>query len=116
MVSISRAAPAPSRIWSVAFMISGPMPSPWATVIGVLVDTGGTNKDIGMRLAAQPSGDMARRVPLACAVRWDYSIPDADQAAHVSPAGGARLRGRAIAGAATVSCAISSAGGRHRIP
>src|SRR6266704_4490600 len=37
MVSIARAAPAASRIWSVAFMISGPIPSPWATVIGVLV-------------------------------------------------------------------------------
>src|SRR5580765_2033161 len=40
MVSISRAAPAASNIWSVAFMISGPMPSPWATVIGVFVDIG----------------------------------------------------------------------------
>src|ERR1017187_2722681 len=38
MVSISRAAPAASKIWSVAFMISGPMPSPWATVIGVFLD------------------------------------------------------------------------------
>ena len=31
-------APASFRIWRVASMISGPMPSPWATVIGVLVD------------------------------------------------------------------------------
>src|SRR5450759_831131 len=38
MVSISRAAPAASNIRSVALMISGPMPSPWATVIGVFVD------------------------------------------------------------------------------
>src|SRR5882757_1212567 len=37
MVSISSAAPPASRIWRVAFMISGPMPSPWATVMGVLV-------------------------------------------------------------------------------
>src|ERR1700730_17166863 len=37
MVSISRAAPAASRISRVAFMISGPMPSPWATVIGVFL-------------------------------------------------------------------------------
>src|SRR5437764_13230300 len=37
IVSISRAAPEASRIWRVAFMISGPMPSPWATVMGVFV-------------------------------------------------------------------------------
>src|SRR5579885_2123927 len=37
MVSISSAAPAASRIWRVAAMISGPMPSPYATVMGVLV-------------------------------------------------------------------------------
>src|ERR1035438_9635108 len=38
MVSISRGAPAASNIRSVASMISGPMPSPWATVMGVFVD------------------------------------------------------------------------------
>src|ERR1019366_5364040 len=38
MVSISRGAPAASSIRSVASMISGPMPSPWATVMGVFVD------------------------------------------------------------------------------
>src|ERR1035437_7249414 len=38
MVSISRAAPAASNMRSVALMISGPMPSPWATVMGVFVD------------------------------------------------------------------------------
>src|SRR6185436_9464240 len=37
MVSMSSAAPDASRIWRVALMISGPMPSPWATVMGVLV-------------------------------------------------------------------------------
>src|SRR5580658_5366564 len=37
MVSISGAAPDASRICKVAAMISGPMPSPCATVIGVLV-------------------------------------------------------------------------------
>src|ERR1700730_1058122 len=34
MFSISIAAPASLRMESVASMISGPMPSPWATVIG----------------------------------------------------------------------------------
>src|SRR5450759_4249188 len=38
MVSISRGAPAASNMRSVALMISGPMPSPWATVMGVFVD------------------------------------------------------------------------------
>src|ERR1017187_8804448 len=38
MVSILRGAPAASSIRSVASMISGPMPSPWATVMGVFVD------------------------------------------------------------------------------
>src|ERR1022692_4842803 len=38
MVSISRGAPAASNIRSVASMISGPMPSPWATVMGIFVD------------------------------------------------------------------------------
>src|ERR1700683_1032824 len=42
MVSISRAAPDASRIRSVAAMISGPMPSPCATVMGVLVGISGT--------------------------------------------------------------------------
>src|SRR5580698_2819967 len=37
MVSMSRSAPASWRICSVAAMISGPMPSPCATVIGVRV-------------------------------------------------------------------------------
>src|SRR5579863_6878414 len=48
MVSISRAAPAASRIWSVAFMISGPMPSPCATVMGVLVGIFGTSSIVGL--------------------------------------------------------------------
>src|ERR1035441_2842576 len=38
MVSISRGAPAASNIRSVASMISGPMPSQWATVMGIFVD------------------------------------------------------------------------------
>src|ERR1035437_3029897 len=38
MVSISRAAPAAANIRSVALMISGQMPSPWATVMGVFVN------------------------------------------------------------------------------
>src|SRR6202171_1842847 len=36
MVSISKSAPDSSRMCSVAAMISGPMPSPCATVMGVL--------------------------------------------------------------------------------
>src|ERR1017187_8601059 len=38
MVSISSGAPAASNMRSVASMISGPMPSPWATVMGIFVD------------------------------------------------------------------------------
>src|SRR5262245_12758904 len=41
MVSISIAAPASFRMVRVASMISGPMPSPWATVMGTLVVIGG---------------------------------------------------------------------------
>src|ERR1039458_4614471 len=40
MVSISRAAPDASRIRRVALIISGPMPSPWATVMGIFIITG----------------------------------------------------------------------------
>src|ERR1017187_2352182 len=54
MVSISRAAPAASRIWSVAFMISGPMPSPCATVIGVLVGISGIPSIVGLLYTVQP--------------------------------------------------------------
>src|ERR1017187_2848309 len=53
MVSISRAAPDASRMCKVAAMISGPMPSPCATVMGVLLDIG-KPKHIGLRRVAQP--------------------------------------------------------------
>src|SRR5580658_3583800 len=55
MVSISRAAPEASKICKVAAMISGPMPSPCATVMGVLLDIG-KPKHIGLRRWAQPRG------------------------------------------------------------
>src|SRR5579864_7037280 len=61
MVSISRAAPAASRIWSVALIISGPIPSPCATVIGVLVGISGIPKIIGLLHIAQPSRTIQRR-------------------------------------------------------
>src|SRR5436190_7759566 len=44
MVSIASCAPAASRMWSVAPMISGPMPSPCATVIGMRVAIGGSEE------------------------------------------------------------------------
>src|ERR1017187_6678488 len=53
MVSISRAAPAASKIWRVALMISGPMPSPCATVIGVFVGIIGTTSIVGLLNIAQ---------------------------------------------------------------
>src|ERR1022692_3640845 len=53
MVSISRAAPAASRIWSVAFMISGPMPPPCATVIGVFVGINGIPSIVGLLYTLQ---------------------------------------------------------------
>src|ERR1017187_10458716 len=53
MVSISRAAPDASRIWSVAPMISGPIPSPYATVIGVLVNIVGTSSIVALLDTAQ---------------------------------------------------------------
>src|ERR1017187_5558975 len=52
MVSISRAAPDASRMCKVAAMISGPIPSPGATVMGVLLDIG-KPKHIGLRRVAQ---------------------------------------------------------------
>src|ERR1022692_52736 len=56
MVSISRAAPDASRMCKVAAMISGPMPSPCATVMGVLLDIG-KPKHKGLRRVTQPQGD-----------------------------------------------------------
>ena len=53
MVSMSRAAPEASRMCKVAAMISGPMPSPCATVMGVLLDIG-KSKHIGLRRVTQP--------------------------------------------------------------
>src|SRR5258708_28983468 len=41
MTSVSIRAPASVRIWRVAAIISGPIPSPYATVIAVAVDIGG---------------------------------------------------------------------------
>src|SRR5580693_2882049 len=74
MVSISRAAPAPSRICRVAAMISGPMPSPCATVMGVLGDIwkfqgyrnaadDATRSDSTLRDKARHNGEI---VPLLC--------------------------------------------------
>src|ERR1017187_2954735 len=57
MVSISRAAPDPSRMCKGAAMISGPMPSPCATVMGVVLDIG-KPKHIGLRRVTQPRGDV----------------------------------------------------------
>src|SRR5437870_4936920 len=71
MVSISRAAPASLRIVRVASMISGPMPSPWATVMGTFLVIGGFIS-IGHSAASQPIEQQMQSVahgPNRCAAQ-----------------------------------------------
>jgi hypothetical protein len=66
MVSIAKAAPDSFKMCRVAAMISGPMPSPWATVIGVgvAIDTKPS------RISRQREAGFSRFAPEVIDYRW----------------------------------------------